>query len=81
MEGPEVLRKFDPNYPKALYKSATRGDEISPAYEKIVVSDSGQAQRQREFYSYQSVLVRDAKEEKELAKDGWVDTPAKLEVT
>ena len=80
---PEVLRKLDPNYPKALYKAGKQGDEKSPAYEKIIISETtGQAQRQREFHPYTTILARDAKEEKELLKDGWVETPAKLlEVT
>jgi hypothetical protein len=73
MEKPETLNKIDPNYPKALYKAKSQGDEKSPAYEKIVMNESGQAQRQKEYYPYETALVRDAKEEKELLKDGWLE--------
>ncbi len=78
-EYPEKLRKFDPNYPKALYKSAERGEEVSPAYERIIVSEQGQAQRVKDRYSYVTELAYDIKEEKELLKEGWVETPAKLQ--
>jgi hypothetical protein len=72
-------------YPKALYRLALkdkgeRGDVKSPGYEKIVVNDSGNAQRVVEYHDYISIRVANAKDEKELAKDGWVDNVYKLAV-
>jgi len=77
MEAPQ-LEKPDPNYPKAKYMKAPdgQGDVKSPAYEKIVTRD-GQAQRLVEFHPYVSVLVKSAKEEKQLGPE-WVDSPAQL---
>lgn len=70
-------------YPKALYRLALsskgeRGDVVSPGYEKIVTNDSGIASRQVEYHVYISRKVVDAKQEKELLKEGWVDHPDKL---
>jgi hypothetical protein len=76
-----VLKPIDYNYPKALYRvvlKGERGDIKSPGYEKIVMNDSGQAQRQVEYYMYVTGVAHDAKEEKELIKEGWVDHPSKL---
>jgi hypothetical protein len=74
-----TLRKPDPNYPKAFYKLSDRGDLVSPAYERIVVSESGQAQRVADRRPYTTALAKDLKEEKELLKDGWTDTAPKTE--
>jgi hypothetical protein len=78
-----VLKPVDYNYPKALYRTALaskgeRGDIKSPGYEKIVTNDSGIAQRQVEYYMYITGKAADAKEEKEMLKEGWVDHPSKL---
>jgi len=79
MLGPQVGE-----YPKALYKLAMstgeRGDVKSPGYEKIVTNDSGIAQRQVEYHVYVTRKAIDAKQEKELLKEGWVDHPDKLKV-
>lgn len=72
------LREFDPNYPKALYRASETGEEISPAYPRIIVSEAGQAQRVKDKHPYVSTLAYDNKEEQKLLKDGWVETPAKL---
>lgn len=71
------------DYPKAMYRMALssageRGDVKSPGYEKIVTSDSGIAQRVVEYHVYITRRVTNAKEEKELEKQGWVDHPEKL---
>jgi hypothetical protein len=68
-------------YPKALYRSVfpgQKGDVKSPGYEKIVTNDSGIASRQVEYHVYVTTKAADAKHEKELLKDGWVDSPAKV---
>jgi hypothetical protein len=72
-------------YPKALYRLAMtskgeRGDVISPGYEKIVTNDSGIAQRLVEYHVYVTRKAADAKQEKEMLKEGWVDHPDKLKV-
>ena len=70
-------------YPKALYRlimAGERGDVKSPGYEKIVTNDSGIAQRQVEYHVYVTRKAVDAKQEKELLKEGWVDHPDKLRV-
>lgn len=71
------------DYPKAMYRMALssqgeRGDVKSPGYEKIVTNDSGVASRQVEYHVYVTRKVANAKEEKELEKQGWVDHPDKL---
>lgn len=77
MEAPQ-LEKADLNYPKAKYKLAEQGagDVKSPAYEKIITKD-GQAQRLVEFHPYVSLIVKNAKEEKQLGAE-WVDHPNQL---
>jgi len=74
-----VLQEKDLNYPKAMYKPAAagEGDVKSPAYEKIVMKD-GVPQRQVEFHAYITAVANDAKEEKELVKEGWSDHPQKM---
>ena len=74
---PTQLKDFDPNYPKALYKKAPKGqgEEISPAYPRIIVSDGGQAQRVKDRHPYVTCWAADAEDEAELLKDGWQTTP------
>lgn len=72
-------------YPKALYRTVMsskgeKGDVKSPGYERIVTNDSGQAQRQVEYHMYITTLAKDAKHEKSLVSEGWVDHPDKLKV-
>jgi len=76
-----VLKPVDQNYPKAMFKAVApgEGDVKSPAYEKIVMKE-GVPQRQVEFHPYITAVANDAKEEKELVKDGWSDHPQKLKV-
>jgi hypothetical protein len=77
---PTVLENFDPNYPKALYKKAPKGqgEEVSPAYPRIVVSEAGQAQRVKDRHPYVTCWANDADEEALLVKDGWQDTPISI---
>lgn len=75
----DELKKHDPNFPKAFYKKHHIGEEISPAYERITLSEQGQATRVKDRYPYVSTMCHDGKEEKDLLKDGWVDNPAKLQ--
>jgi len=70
-------------YPKALYRAVMsskgeRGDVKSPGYEKIEINDSGMAQRKVEYHFYVTTLAKDAKHEKTLSGEGWVDHPDKL---
>jgi hypothetical protein len=68
------------DYPKALYKfvGVQKGDLVSPAYEEIVVNDSGIASRYPRRYNYTTVKVTNEREEKQLLKEGWVDHPTKI---
>jgi hypothetical protein len=74
---PTELREFDPDYPKAMYKKALKGqgEEISPAYPRIIVSEAGQAQRVKDRHPYVTCWAEDAEEEEKLVKDGWSTVP------
>lgn len=76
-QAPKVLSELDLEYPKALYKKATKGqgDEISPAYPRIIVTDAGQAQRVKDRHPHVTCFANDPGEEAELIKDGWSLTP------
>lgn len=72
-------------YPKAVYRAVMtskgeRGDIVSPGYERIEINDSGTAQRRVDYHMYITMLAKDAKHEKALSGEGWVDHPDKLKV-
>jgi hypothetical protein len=71
------------DYPKALYRNVfpgLKGDVKSPGYEKIVTNDSGIASRQVEYHVYLTTTATSPEQEKKLLKDGWVDSPSKVNV-
>ena len=74
---PTQLERPDPDYPKAMYKKVGKGqgEEISPAYPRIIVSDAGQAQRVKDRHPYVTCFADDADHEAGLLKDGWSTTP------
>lgn len=74
---PTQLEVRDPNYPKALYKKAPKGqgEEISPAYPRIIVSEAGQAQRVKDRHPYVTCWAEDADDEAALLEKGWSTIP------
>jgi len=72
-QAPTKLTELDLEYPKAMYKKAAKGqgEEISPAYPRIIVSEAGQAQRVKDRHPYVTCFAEDAENEAALIKNGW----------